>query len=145
MNFGPPEKAVPVASRAGEREVGKPLEKRGGAEGKIGSWWLAMVRKLPCSFCERPGPSSAHHFPSKGAMGLQLDMLSCPACGDGTTGCHGAAQSYQIDAGLQCQAVGRSIADVVLKVLEAIPRSDWRLRVRLAVVQRLTDDGRQQP
>lgn len=39
---------------------------------------LAYVRSLPCCVCHKPGPSEAHHYPTKGAGGD--DSRTVPLC-----------------------------------------------------------------
>jgi len=101
---------------------------------------LETVRLMPCSFCPKRAPSSAHHFPGKGHLAGTDDRLACPACGDGVRGCHGRAQRYEIPAEDQLAAVGRTlrahlracrvtVADVE-EALQRVPRHDWREIIR---------------
>ena len=101
---------------------------------------LEATRLLPCAFCEKRPPSSAHHFPGKGHLGTTDDRLACPACGDGVRGCHGRAQRYEIPAEEQLAAVGRTLrahvlagrlaSDEAQAALERVPRLDWREALR---------------
>lgn len=108
---------------------------------------LDGLRALPCSFCSKRGSSTAHHFPSTGVEGIANDLLACPACGDGVTGCHGKAQRYEISAERQLEAVGRAMAvqvrtervtwPEVEQAIRAVVRLDWRAIIRRALVGEL--------
>ena len=71
--------------------------------------YLAAVRELPCAFC--PGQelaTTAHHVEVIGRKQVRNDLSAVPACGDGTRGCHGLAQTYQIPRARQDQAVAET-------------------------------------
>lgn len=55
---------------------------------------LAMVKVLPCSVCDAPGPSEAHHM----VQGLQYTCIAlCPECHTGPRmGWHGQRFSWKI-------------------------------------------------
>jgi hypothetical protein len=53
-----------------------------------------VAREGRCRLCERTwyeagGTASRHHLIPKGQGGDDVDPNLVPACGDGTTGCHG--------------------------------------------------------
>lgn len=54
---------------------------------------LARVKELPCSVCDAPGPSEAHHI----EQGLQFTCISvCPDCHRGPLGWHGTKALWRI-------------------------------------------------
>lgn len=55
---------------------------------------LAMVKVLPCSVCDAPGPSEAHHV----VQGLQYTCIAlCPDCHTGPRmGWHGQRFAWKI-------------------------------------------------
>jgi len=55
---------------------------------------LAMVKVLPCSVCDAPGPSEAHHM----VQGLQYTCIAlCPECHTGPRmGWHGQRFAWKI-------------------------------------------------
>lgn len=55
---------------------------------------LAMVKVLPCSVCDAPGPSEAHHV----VQGLQYTCIAlCPECHTGPRmGWHGQRFAWKI-------------------------------------------------
>lgn len=55
---------------------------------------LAKVKELPCSVCDEPGPSEAHHI----VQGLQYTCVSlCPSCHrDSVLGLHGQKRMWLI-------------------------------------------------
>jgi hypothetical protein len=55
---------------------------------------LAMVKLLPCSVCDAPGPSEAHHV----VQGLQYTCIAlCPECHTGPRmGWHGQRFAWKI-------------------------------------------------
>ena len=55
---------------------------------------LAMVKVLPCSVCDAPGPSEAHHI----VQGLQYTCIAlCPECHTGPRmGWHGQRFAWKI-------------------------------------------------
>ena len=55
---------------------------------------LAMVKVLPCSVCDAPGPSEAHHI----VQGLQYTCVAlCPECHTGPRmGWHGQRFAWKI-------------------------------------------------
>lgn len=55
---------------------------------------LARVKELPCSVCDEPGPSEAHHI----EQGLQyLCIPLCPSCHRSEfNGVHGQARIWKV-------------------------------------------------
>lgn len=55
---------------------------------------LAMVKALPCSVCDAPGPSEAHHV----KQGSQYTCIAlCPDCHrNGLLGLHGQRRAWAI-------------------------------------------------
>lgn len=55
---------------------------------------LARVKELPCSVCDTPGPSEAHHV----KQGLQYTCIAlCPDCHRGSfNGLHGQKRMWSI-------------------------------------------------
>ena len=54
---------------------------------------LARVKSLPCSVCDTPGPSEAHHV----KQGLQYTCIAlCPDCHRGHNGWHGTKAFWRI-------------------------------------------------
>jgi hypothetical protein len=56
---------------------------------------LARVKELPCSVCDTPGPSEAHHV----KQGLQYTCIAlCPDCHRGSfNGLHGQKRMWSIN------------------------------------------------
>jgi len=55
--------------------------------------YLGLVKSLPCSVCDQPGPSEAHHI----EQGLQYTCIAlCPDCHRGTMGWHGTKALWRI-------------------------------------------------
>ena len=55
---------------------------------------LGKVKSLPCSVCDQPGPSEAHHY----KQGLQYTAIAlCPDCHRGSVmGWHGQKRAWHI-------------------------------------------------
>ena len=54
---------------------------------------LARVKELPCSLCDAPGPSEAHHY----RQGLQYTCIAlCVECHRGGNGWHGTKALWRI-------------------------------------------------
>ena len=54
---------------------------------------LARVKELPCSVCDAPGPSKAHHI----KQGNQYTCVAlCPDCHRGYNGWHGTKAFWRI-------------------------------------------------
>ena len=55
--------------------------------------YLAMVKSLPCSVCDTPGPSHAHHI----KQGQQYTAVAlCESCHIGYNGLHGTKAFWRI-------------------------------------------------
>lgn len=54
---------------------------------------MANVKSLPCSLCDRPGPSSAHHI----VQGQHFTTIAlCYDCHQGKNGWHGTKALWRI-------------------------------------------------
>lgn len=54
---------------------------------------LGRVKEQPCSVCDAPGPSEAHHI----EQGLQYTAVAlCPECHRGHNGWHGTKAFWKI-------------------------------------------------
>lgn len=122
------------------RRPRKPLERRGKkARARLGSEaWLDEVRAMGCAFCDAAVDGiNAHHYPPKSVTGGAVDILTAPACGSGTTGCHGDCHAGRITAERQADAVARTIATILGAALAKVPRLDVRRRIARAIAARL--------
>lgn len=56
--------------------------------------WVGLVKELPCSVCEQPGPSDAHHI----EQGLHYTVVAlCKSCHQGSKmGWHGEKAAWRI-------------------------------------------------
>lgn len=66
--------------------------------------YIARVKELPCSCCDAPGPSSAHHAREEQGRGQKaknwLVMALCYSCHQGPLGLHGdktLMRIYKVD------------------------------------------------
>lgn len=68
---------------------------------------LAMVKELPCSVCDEPGPSEAHHV----KQGLQYTCIAlCPNCHRSPTlGWHGQKRMWAIKKMDELDALNKTI------------------------------------
>lgn len=68
---------------------------------------LAKVKSLPCSVCDAPGPSEAHHV----EQGLQYTCVAlCPACHRGQTlGWHGQRRMWAVKKMTEIDALNITI------------------------------------
>ena len=68
---------------------------------------LARVKELPCSVCDAPGPSEAHHI----EQGLQFTAVSlCPECHRGPVmGLHGQRRMWAIKKMTELDALNVTI------------------------------------
>ena len=68
---------------------------------------LGRVRALPCSVCDEPGPSEAHHV----EQGLQFTAISlCPECHRGPVmGWHGQKRAWIIRKKSELDALDTTI------------------------------------
>ena len=68
---------------------------------------LAAVKSLPCSVCDAPGPSEAHHI----VQGLQYTCVAlCPDCHRGSIlGLHGQKRAWAIRKMTEMDALNKTI------------------------------------
>jgi hypothetical protein len=68
---------------------------------------LARVKELPCSVCDTPGPSEAHHI----EQGLQYTCVAlCPDCHRGPVmGLHGQRRAWAIRKLTEIDALNKTI------------------------------------
>ena len=68
---------------------------------------LAKVKSLPCSVCDAPGPSDAHHF----KQGLQYTCIAlCPDCHTNSIlGWHGQKRMWAIKKMDELDALNKTI------------------------------------
>lgn len=68
---------------------------------------LAMVKELPCSVCDEPGPSEAHHV----KQGNQYTCIAlCPNCHRSPTlGWHGQKRMWAIKKMDELDALNKTI------------------------------------
>jgi hypothetical protein len=73
---------------------------------------LAMVKVLPCSVCDAPGPSEAHHI----VQGLQYTCIAlCPECHTGPRmGWHGQRFAWKIRKMEEIDALNMTIKRLCL-------------------------------
>lgn len=72
---------------------------------------LARVKELPCSVCDEPGPSEAHHI----EQGLQYTCVAlCPDCHRGPVmGLHGQKRMWAIKKMSELDALNVTIQRLV--------------------------------
>lgn len=100
---GAPLRRVSIAPR----EVGPAIEKRAEI---VSERYLAAVRELSCAFCPAPAPVNPHHVERTGMEERRNDLSAVPACGSGTTGCHGKCHNGRISPERQDQAIAETQA-----------------------------------
>ena len=68
---------------------------------------LARVKELPCSVCDAPGPSQAHHI----KQGSQYTCVAlCPDCHRGPLlGWHGQRRAWAVRKMDELDALGKTI------------------------------------
>jgi hypothetical protein len=68
---------------------------------------LQMVKELPCSVCDAPGPSDAHHV----KQGLQYTCIAlCKSCHQGSLmGWHGQKRAWAIRKMDELDALNKTI------------------------------------
>jgi hypothetical protein len=71
---------------------------------------LALVKELPCSVCDAPGPSEAHHI----KQGLQYTCVAlCPDCHRGPVlGWHGQKRMWSIKKMDELDALNKTIENL---------------------------------
>lgn len=72
---------------------------------------LAAVKALPCSICNTPGPSEAHHY----KQGLQYTCIAlCPDCHRGEhNGIHGRRAMWNIMKMSEIEALNVTIERLI--------------------------------
>lgn len=75
---------------------------------------LALVKSLPCSVCDAPGPSEAHHI----EQGLQFTAVAlCPECHRGPVmGWHGQKRMWAIQKMNELDALNTTIQRLLSSV-----------------------------
>ncbi len=83
---------------------------------------LALVKSLPCSVCDEPGPSEAHHY----KQGLQYTCIAlCPDCHRGAhNGSHGRRAMWNVKRMDEIDALNLTIQR--LMHMAANHEDDWR-------------------
>jgi hypothetical protein len=73
--------------------------------------WVGMVKEQPCSVCEAPGPSDAHHI----KQGLHYTVVAlCKSCHQGSMmGWHGQKRAWAIAKMDELAALNVTIANVI--------------------------------
>jgi hypothetical protein len=72
--------------------------------------YLARVKELPCSVCDAPGPSEAHHLEQK----LQYTCVAlCPSCHRGQLGWHGDKTMWRIKKMSELDALNTTIERLI--------------------------------
>ena len=67
---------------------------------------LARVKALPCSVCDAPGPSDAHHI----KQGLHYTCVAlCRDCHQGRNGWHGTKALWRIRKMDELDALNRTV------------------------------------
>ncbi len=68
--------------------------------------YIGRVKELPCSVCDEPGPSEAHHIEQK----LQYTCIAlCPECHRGSMGWHGTKVLWRIKKMTELDALNVTI------------------------------------
>ena len=67
---------------------------------------LELVKQLPCSVCDAPGPSEAHHIDQSCAWTV---VALCPDCHRGRNGWHGRRAMWLIKKMTEIDALGITI------------------------------------
>lgn len=72
--------------------------------------WVSMVKEQPCSVCEAPGPSDAHHI----KQGLHYTCVAlCKSCHQGSKmGWHGEKAAWRIAKMDELAALNVTIGNV---------------------------------
>jgi len=73
---------------------------------KAGRAHMAKVKELPCSVCDAPGPSSAHHIKQSCAF---TTVALCHSCHQGKDGIHGTKTLWRIYKMNEVDALGVTI------------------------------------
>ena len=75
---------------------------------------LARVKELPCSVCDAPGPSYAHHIDQASAWTC---VALCYDCHQGPNGWHGTKALWRIRKMDELAALSKTIQRMVGKYL----------------------------
>ena len=72
--------------------------------------WVLMVKEQPCSVCEAPGPSDAHHI----EQGCHYTVVAlCKSCHQGSVmGWHGQKRAWAIAKMDELKALNVTIGNV---------------------------------
>lgn len=81
-----------------------------GSYNKLERLWVGMVKEQPCSVCEEPGPSDAHHI----KQGLHYTVVAlCKSCHQGSKmGWHGEKRAWAIAKMEELDALNITVANV---------------------------------
>jgi hypothetical protein len=73
--------------------------------------YLATIKELPCSVCDAPGPSDAHHI----KQGLQYTCVAlCKDCHQGSIlGWHGQKRAWSIRKMGELDALNKTIERLI--------------------------------
>lgn len=72
--------------------------------------WVQLVKEQPCSVCEAPGPSDAHHI----KQGLHYTCVAlCKSCHQGSKmGWHGEKAAWRIAKMEEIDALNVTLANI---------------------------------
>ena len=71
---------------------------------------IQKVKELPCSLCDLPGPSDAHHI----KQALQFCVVAlCPSCHTGVMGIHGQKRMWAIKKMDELDALSETLARIL--------------------------------
>ena len=80
--------------------------------------YLGRVKELPCSVCDAPGPSDAHHY----KQGLQYTCIAlCKECHTMYNGIHGTKAIWRIKKMDELDALNKTIE----RIINGSERHDW--------------------
>lgn len=86
-----------------------------GTYNKLERLWVGMVKEQPCSVCEAPGPSDAHHI----KQGLHYTVVAlCKSCHQGSKmGWHGEKRAWAIAKMEELDALNVTISNVFTNLI----------------------------
>jgi hypothetical protein len=88
---------------------------------------MQRVKELPCSVCDEPAPSEAHHI----RQGLHYTTVAlCPSCHRGAGGWHGTRILWQIRKMDELAALDVTLARLALNPVATAITEDWMARRR---------------
>lgn len=67
---------------------------------------MERVKSLPCSLCDAPGPSEAHHIDQRTAYSC---VALCPECHRGPAGWHGTRALWRVRKMTELDALYRQV------------------------------------